>query len=169
MSRITFPTVVSLWLDLLRSGEFQPGPGIKLCQLVNGQQVWSPFGVLCEAGVRLGIGCSEHDGGPLVAYCWENKASYSFPTSGVLAAAKLATSSGVFRFRLDDSSDELRELSIWRMGGRKFTFSEVAEVVESNPSSLFLPEISDLGTRLGSGAVWDLPEPLIDKLREATS
>lgn len=168
MSRITFPPVVSLWLDLLRSGEFQPGPGIKLCQIVNGQQVWSPFGVLCEAGVRLGIGCSEHDGGPLVAYCWENKASYSFPTSGVLAAAKLATSSGVFRFRLNET-EEPRELSIWRLGGRKFTFSEVAEIVEANPQGLFLPEISDLGTRIGSGAVWDLPEPLIDKLREATS
>lgn len=167
MSKITFPTVVYLWLDLLRSGQFQPGPGIKLCQIINGQQVWSPFGVLCEAGVRLGIGCSEHDGGPLIAYCWQNKASYSFPTSGVLAAAKLASSSGIFRFSLP-GSDLPRELSIWRMGGRKFTFSEVAEVIESNPSGLFLPEISDLGTRLGSGGVWDLPESLLDKLRDAT-
>lgn len=167
MQRIKFPPVVNLWLELLRSGEFKPGPGIKLCQHLAGEWRWSSLGILAEAGVRKGIGCSQHDGGKVITFCVQGVKSIAFPPVPTVGAALLATKTGVFRF-MAPGETEPRETSLWRLGGTKFTFAEIAEIIEANPDGLFLPPVRDQGSRIGSGSVYDLSESLFAKLLVAT-
>lgn len=164
--RPPFPPVVQLWLQLLRSGDFIPGNGLKMSEWSGLAWVWSALGLLAKAGVDGGIAVMQHDGGRNVEFCGSDGIPRkSFPPPDVLNAAKLATSFGGFLI-LFPGEETPRRGSIWSAcGPSKLDFAEVAELIEANPPGLFLPEIEKYGCEIGTESAFDLSPAFIKKLK----
>ncbi|MCA9094644.1 MAG: hypothetical protein KDA68_14250 [Planctomycetaceae bacterium] len=164
--RPPFPPVVQLWLQLLRSGDFIPGPGIKMVEWSGLVWLWSSIGVLAKAGVEGGLAVEQHDGGKRIAFCGSDGVPhYSFPPGEVIQAAKLATPFGGFKIQFPGEQTPRRG-SLWTISGpKKLDFAEIAELIDTNPPGLFLPEIEKYGCEIGTGSSLDLSPALTEKLK----
>lgn len=111
-----------LWVEALRSGEFKQGP-LKL----NRAGRFCCLGAGCEVAIRLGLDVSRTQSDEIVTYGDECQ-SAAMPDN-VRRFFGLRTPMGEFNggalYLLNDSSK---------------TFLEIADIIESEPEGLFLPE-----------------------------
>lgn len=112
-----------LWVEALRSGEYRQ------CQnLLSDGTGFCCLGVLCEVAIASGVEVEKIDAAGGIAYGGEVEA---LPRA-VQDWAGLLHSAGNF-------GEGDRQLTVWndRLGK---TFLEIADIIESEPEGLFLPE-----------------------------
>lgn len=159
---LSFPITVLNWLEALRSGKFAESRGEYLCEYIDGEWRWTPFGVLCEACRPAGIVNPQHDGGRVVVYVSQTEPHKRFAPEVVIDLAGLATPCGDFVLPLPDGS--VRKFCMREIAKQGITFAEIAEIIESNPEGLFRPGVVIEKSRVGSETRFDLDSRLMAKL-----
>jgi hypothetical protein len=132
------------WVAALRSGRFEQGRW-KLHFLGNGvaePDSYCCLGVACVLAIESGIQLDTVDAGGLRRYADPGgQGSINYLPETVQAWLGLSNSQGLYK------GENYKVQSLADDNDKRKTFSEIADIIESEPDGLFLKEGADLGNK----------------------